>query len=101
MPVFLAESARSIRWPHLKYARYSRCGRLEIASIALKNPSARVVQQAASQFYALALAARPDPLRKTCLTALLAGQRAKARRVAEARRAPVFLAFRTRSLVRK
>jgi hypothetical protein len=44
----LAESARSLRWPHLKYARYSRFGRLEIAPIALKNPSARVVQQAAS-----------------------------------------------------
>jgi hypothetical protein len=44
----LAESARSLRWPHLKYARYSRFGRLEIAPIALKNPSARAIQQAVS-----------------------------------------------------
>jgi high-affinity K+ transport system ATPase subunit B len=44
----LAESARSLRWPHLKYARHSRFSRIEIAPIALKNPSARVVQQAVS-----------------------------------------------------
>jgi hypothetical protein len=45
----LAESARSLRWPHFKYAGYSQFGRLEIAPIALKNPSARVIQQAVNR----------------------------------------------------
>jgi hypothetical protein len=46
--VFLAESARSRRWPQFKYAGYSRFGRLDIVPIALKNPSALVRKQAAS-----------------------------------------------------
>jgi hypothetical protein len=45
---FLAKSARSRRWPQLKYAGYSRFGRLEFVPIALKSPSALVLQQAAS-----------------------------------------------------
>jgi hypothetical protein len=46
--IFLSESARSRLWPHLKYAGYSRFGRLEIVPIARKNPSARFRKQAAS-----------------------------------------------------
>jgi hypothetical protein len=42
----LAELARLRRWPQLKYARYSRFGRLAITPIALKNSSSLVNQQA-------------------------------------------------------
>jgi hypothetical protein len=39
---FLAELARLRLWPRLKYAGYSRLGRLAITPIALKNSSALV-----------------------------------------------------------